>query len=135
MFALALGASLPVMTAQGATPVRTVEHSVTGQWDAGFQGAVKVTDHTAALSGRSLTFDFTDGQKITQGWTARWSPSGTTVTATNESRNGTPGTGVSVSAGFTATKPGADAVPTTFDPDGTTCDVDADRWHVPRRTA
>jgi hypothetical protein len=123
------------MTAQGATPVRTVEHSVTGRWDAGFQGAVKVTDHTAALSGRSLTFDLTDGQRITHGRTVRWSQPGTTVTATNESHNGTLGTGVSVSATFTATGPGGDAVPTTFDPDGTRCDVDAGRWHVSRRTA
>lgn len=106
-----------------------MEHSVTGQ------GTVKVTDHTAAMSGRSLTFDFTDGQKVTPGWTAKWSRSGTTVTATNESHNGTLGTGASAGAGITATKPGAGAAPTTFDPNGTTCDVDADRWYVSRRTA
>ncbi|MFJ4691185.1 cellulase family glycosylhydrolase [Streptomyces sp. NPDC088766] len=121
--ALALGATLPVVTAQGATPACTVEYSVTGQWDAGFQGAVKVTNHAAAISGWSLSFDFADGQKVTQGWNAKWSQSGTAVTAVNESYNGALGTGASVDAGFIATKSVANAVPTTFELNGATCDV------------
>ncbi|MDX3572302.1 hypothetical protein [Streptomyces sp. ID05-47C] len=53
---------------------------------------MKVTDHTAAMSGRRLTFDFTDGQKVTQGWNAsgpgpvRPSPRRTRVTVTTARR-------------------------------------------------
>ena len=87
-----------------------MEYSVTGQWDAGFQGAVKITNNTAAVSSWSLGFDFADGQKVAQGWNAKWSQSGRTVTATNESYNGTLATGASVSAGFTRL-PVRDAIP------------------------
>ncbi|MFI6034393.1 hypothetical protein ACIBBD_09545 [Streptomyces sp. NPDC051315] len=40
----------------------------------------------------------------------------------NESHDGVHGTGASVSAGFLATRAGSNAVPTTFELDGTTCD-------------
>ncbi|MFI1733310.1 cellulase family glycosylhydrolase [Streptomyces acidicola] len=116
----------PVVTASGAAPACTVEYSVTSRWDAGFQGAVKITNNQAALSGWSLAFDLTGGQKVTQGWSARWSQSGTTVTAANESWNGSLGSGASVSAGFIASGPGSDAVPTAFKLNGTTCNVDAE---------
>ncbi|MDX3577086.1 cellulose binding domain-containing protein [Streptomyces sp. FL07-04A] len=121
--ALVAGALLPVVTAQGAAPSCTVEYSVTGQWDTGFQGAVKVTNNAAAMSGWSLAFDFADGQKVTQGWNAKWSQSGATVTAANESWNGSLGAGASVSAGFIASKTGANAVPTAFRLNGTPCNA------------
>jgi hypothetical protein len=116
----------PVVTASGAAPACTVEYSVTSQWDAGFQGAVKVTNNTAAVSSWSLTFDFAGSQKVTQGWNAKWSQSGTTVTAANESYNGSLGTGASVSAGFLASSSGSNAAPTSFRLNGTTCNVDAE---------
>ncbi|GAA3801241.1 cellulase family glycosylhydrolase [Streptomyces phyllanthi] len=116
----------PVVTASGAAPACTVEYSVTSQWDAGFQGAVKITNNQSALSSWSLTFDFAGGQKVTQGWSARWSQSGTTVTAANESWNGSLGSGASVSAGFIATRSGSNPVPTAFKLNGTTCNVDAE---------
>ena len=100
--ALVAAVTVPVVTAQGATPACTVEYSVTGQWDGGFQGAVTVTNNAAPVSGWSLGFDFAGGQKVTRGWNAKWSQSGTTVTATNESWNGSLATGASVSAGFIA---------------------------------
>lgn len=118
-------ALVPVVSASGATPACTVEYSVTGQWDSGFQGAVTITNNQAALSGWSLGFDFAGGQQITQGWNAKWSQSGTTVTAVNESWNGSLGTGASVSAGFLATRSGGNAVPTTFKLNGTVCNVDS----------
>jgi hypothetical protein len=67
------GVLSPVVTAQGAAPACPGEYSVTGQWDTGFQGAVRITDNAAAMSGRSLAFDFTGGQNVTQGWNAKWS--------------------------------------------------------------
>jgi hypothetical protein len=132
--ALLTGVTLPVMTAQGATPACTVEYSVTSQWDTGFQGAVNVTNNAAPVSGWSLSFDFANGQKVTQGWNAKWSQSGTTVTAVNESYNGALGTGASVSAGFLASKTGANAVPTSFKLNGTTCNVDTEPTPTPTPT-
>ncbi|MEV0178910.1 cellulose binding domain-containing protein [Streptomyces sp. NPDC050625] len=129
--ALVGSALVPVVSASGATPACTVEYSVTGQWDTGFQGAVKITNNTAALSGWSLTFDFASGQKVTQGWSAKWSQSGTTVTAANESWNGSLGTGASVSAGFLGSWSGSNAVPTAFRLNGTTCNVDAEPSPTP----
>ncbi|WP_203620415.1 cellulase family glycosylhydrolase [Streptomyces sp. SID8499] len=115
---------VPAVTAQGATPVCTVQYSVAGQWDTGFQGTVRITDNSAALTGWSLTFDFPGGQEVTQGWNAKWSQSGATVTAVNESWNGSLGSGASVDAGFLASGPAGTSAPTAFKLNGTTCDVD-----------
>ncbi|MEV0975322.1 cellulose binding domain-containing protein [Streptomyces sp. NPDC049915] len=124
--ALLTTALVPVVTAQAAAPACTVEYSVTGQWDTGFQGAVQVTNNTAALSSWRLTFDFPGTQKVTQGWNAEWSQSGTTVTAANESWNGSLATGASVSAGFLGSFSGTNAVPAGFKLNGTTCNVDTE---------
>ncbi|MFD1662368.1 cellulose binding domain-containing protein [Streptomyces caeni] len=114
----------PVVTASGAAPACTVDYSVTSQWDSGFQGAVEITNNSEAVSGWSLGFDFAGGQRVTQGWNATWSQSGTTVTAANESWNGSLATGASVSAGFIASWEGSNPVPTSFTLNGTTCNVD-----------
>ncbi|MGW2641590.1 cellulase family glycosylhydrolase [Streptomyces sp. NPDC001348] len=129
--ALAGSVLVPVVTAQGATPACTVDYSVTSQWDNGFQGAVTITNNSAALSSWSLTFDFANGQKVTQGWNAKWSQSGTTVTAAGESWNGSLGTGAAVSAGFLASRSGTNGVPTAFKLNGTTCNVDTEPTPTP----
>ncbi|MFF4587377.1 cellulase family glycosylhydrolase [Streptomyces sp. NPDC001388] len=134
LVALGTGVTLPVMTAQGATPACTVEYFVTGQWDAGFQGAVKITNNAAPVSAWSLTFAFADGQQVTQGWSAKWSQSGTAVTAANESWNGSLGTGAVVSAGFIASKGATNSVPTAFKLNGTLCNVDSDPTPTPTPT-
>ncbi|MGX4688859.1 cellulase family glycosylhydrolase [Streptomyces sp. JNUCC 63] len=117
---------VPAVTAHGAAPACTVEYTVTSQWDSGFQGDVRITNNHAKLSSWSLAFDLAGGQKVTQGWNAKWSQSGTTVTAANESWNGSLGTGASVSAGFLASWSGSNTAPTTFKLNGTTCNVDPD---------
>jgi len=121
----------PVVTAQGATPACSVEYSVTSQWDTGFQAAVKITNNTAAVSSWSVSFDFANGQKVSQGWNAKWSQSGTTVTAANESYNGSLATGASVSAGFLASRSGTNAVPTSFKLNGTICNADSEPSPTP----
>ncbi|MEU2778327.1 cellulase family glycosylhydrolase [Streptomyces sp. NPDC007162] len=132
--ALVGAALVPVVSASGATPACTVQYAVTSQWDAGFQGSVTITNNLAAVSSWSLSFDFASGQKVTQGWNGKWSQSGTTVTATNESWNGALGTGASVSAGFLGSWSGSNAVPTTFKLNGTTCNVDAEPPPTPTPT-
>ncbi|MGW4436129.1 cellulose binding domain-containing protein [Streptomyces sp. NPDC004596] len=123
--ALLGGVLVPVVTAEGATPACSVEYAVTSQWDNGFQSSVRITNNQAAMSSWKLTFDFAAGQKVTQGWNAKWSQSGTTVTASNESWNGGLGSGASVSAGFLASWSGGNAVPASFKLNGTTCHVDS----------
>jgi cellulase/cellobiase CelA1 len=74
----AAGALVPTL-ASGAEASCSVDYSVTGQWEGGFQGSVAVTNRGAALSSWTLTFQLGDDQKVTQGWSADWSQSGTTV--------------------------------------------------------
>ncbi|MFF7982929.1 cellulose binding domain-containing protein [Streptomyces sp. NPDC007901] len=132
--ALVGSALVPVVSASGATPACTVQYTVTSQWDTGFQGSVTITNNMAAMSSWSLGFDFANGQKVTQGWSAKWSQSGTTVTAANESWNGSLGTGASVSAGFLGSWSGSNAVPTAFRLNGTTCNVDTEPTPTPTPT-
>jgi hypothetical protein len=87
---------------------------------------VRITNNTAAVSSWSLSFDFAGGQRLTQGWNAKWSQSGTTVTAANESYNGSLATGASVSAGFIASRSAGNSVPTSFELNGTTCNTDTE---------
>ncbi|GEC03310.1 endoglucanase [Streptomyces spinoverrucosus] len=121
----------PVVTASGATPACVVEYSVTSQWDTGFQGGVRITNNAAALTSWTLSFDLAGGQQVSQGWNAKWSQSGTTVTATNENWNGSLATGASVSAGFLASWSGSNAVPTSFKLNGTTCNIDGEPTPTP----
>jgi hypothetical protein len=122
---LASGTALTSLDlASGAAPVCTVEYSSSNQWDAGFQGTVKISNNSTSLSSWSLTFDFTGGQKVTQGWNAKWTQSGTTVTAASESWNGPLATGASVTAGFIASWSGSNPGPTAFKLNGVLCNAD-----------
>ncbi|MEU9240922.1 cellulose binding domain-containing protein [Streptomyces sp. NPDC048385] len=132
--ALVGAALVPVVSASGATPACTVQYAVTSQWDTGFQSSVTITNNMAAMSSWSLSFDFAGGQEVTQGWNAKWSQSGTTVTAANESWNGSLATGAGVSAGFLGSWSGSNAVPTEFRLNGTTCNVDAQPTPTPTPT-
>ncbi|MFE2218738.1 glycoside hydrolase family 6 protein [Streptomyces canus] len=102
----------------------TVDYKVQNQWDTGFTAAVTITNNTTAKSSWSLKWAYAGNQKVTSGWNAKISQSGTAVTAANESYNGTLATGGSVSFGFQGTYSGTNAVPATFTLDGVTCNVD-----------
>ncbi|MDQ0906418.1 cellulose 1,4-beta-cellobiosidase [Streptomyces canus] len=102
----------------------TVDYKVQNQWDTGFTAAVTITNNSAAKSSWSLKWSYAGNQKVTSGWNAKISQSGTAVTAANESYNGTLGTGGSASFGFQGTYSGTNAVPATFTLDGVTCNVD-----------
>ncbi|MDH6486068.1 glycoside hydrolase family 6 protein [Streptomyces sp. SAI-127] len=113
----------PVDAGIAAVPC-TVDYKVQNQWDTGFTAAVTVTNNTTAKSSWSLKWAYAGNQKVTSGWNAKISQSGTAVTAANESYNGTLATGGSVSFGFQGTYSGTNAVPATFTLDGVTCNVD-----------
>ncbi|MEW2564545.1 glycoside hydrolase family 6 protein [Streptomyces griseorubiginosus] len=114
--------SVPAGAATAAAPC-TVDYKV-NQWDTGFTTAVTITNNGAAKSSWSLKWTYAGNQKISNGWNAKISQSGSSVTAANESYNGSLPTGGSTSFGFQASYSGTNAVPATFTLDGVTCNVD-----------
>ncbi|AQZ68099.1 Chitinase [[Actinomadura] parvosata subsp. kistnae] len=89
----------------------------------GFTANITLKNTGDPLTSWSLAFDYpTTGQKYTpSGWGANWSQSGTTVTGTNMSYNGSLATGASVSIGFNGTWTGTNPNPTSFKVNNTTC--------------
>ncbi|AZP22497.1 cellulose 1,4-beta-cellobiosidase [Streptomyces aquilus] len=113
----------PAGASTAAAPC-TVDYKVQNQWDTGFTAAVTITNNGAAKSSWSLKWSYTGNQKISNGWNAKVSQSGSAVTAANESYNGTIPSGGSASFGFQASYSGTNAIPATFTLDGVTCNVD-----------
>ncbi|MBO9554981.1 glycoside hydrolase family 6 protein [Cellulomonas sp.] len=107
-------------TTTGACKVTYTANS----WNNGFTASVKVTNTgTSALSSWSLGFSFANGQKVTQGWSADWSQSGTTVTAKNAAWNGSLAAGQSVDIGFNGSHTGTNNNPTAFTLNGAPCTI------------
>ncbi|WNZ07531.1 glycoside hydrolase family 6 protein [Streptomyces sp. 11x1] len=102
----------------------TVDYKVQNQWSTGFTAAVTVTNNSAAKSSWAVKWSYAGNQQVTSGWNSRITQSGTSVTAANETYNGTLATGGSVSFGFQASYSGTNALPATFTLDGVTCNVD-----------
>ena len=102
----------------------SVDYKVQNQWDTGFTAAVTVTNNSAAKSSWAVKWSYAGNQKVTSGWNAKISQSGTAVTAANETYNASLPTGSSVSFGFNASYSGTNALPTAFTLDGVTCNVD-----------
>ncbi|MFE7854238.1 glycoside hydrolase family 6 protein [Streptomyces sp. NPDC057403] len=102
----------------------TVDYKIQSQWDTGFTAAVTVTNNAAAKSSWSLKWSYAGSQRVTNGWSAKITQSGTAVTAANETYNGTLAAGGSVSFGFNGSYSGTNSVPATFTLDGVTCNVD-----------
>jgi cellulose 1,4-beta-cellobiosidase len=93
-------------------------------WNTGLSANVKVTNTgTSALNGWTLKFTFANGQTVTQGWSANWTQSGSTVTATNAPWNGSLAAGGTTDIGFNASHSGTNTAPTSFTLNGVTCTV------------
>ncbi|GAA3198892.1 glycoside hydrolase family 9 protein [Dactylosporangium siamense] len=94
----------------------------TNSWGTGFSGSVTVTNGgTTAWTSWTLVFTFPGDQRVTQGWSGRWSQTGSTVTVTNETWNGAVPAGGTVSLGFNGSYTGTNANPAVFTVNGTTC--------------
>ncbi|MFG2125938.1 glycoside hydrolase family 48 protein [Streptomyces sp. NPDC048710] len=120
--------ALPLtMLATGTTAAHaaTVQCSVdykTNDWGSGFTADLTITNRgTAAIDGWTLAYGYTGNQKLTNGWNGTWSQSGQTITVQNASYNGTIASGAAVSTGAQFTYSGANAAPTSFAVNGTTC--------------
>ncbi|MFJ9562093.1 PHB depolymerase family esterase [Streptomyces fuscichromogenes] len=96
----------------------------TSAWNTGLTASVTVTNTgTTTVSGWRLGFTLPDGQTITNGWNATYSPASGAVTAANVSYNATIAPNASVSIGYQATHTGNSAAPTTYTLNGTPCTV------------
>ncbi|MEU4693591.1 cellulase family glycosylhydrolase [Actinoplanes sp. NPDC023714] len=89
----------------------TATYAVTGQWQGGFQGEVKVTAGAAAINGWTVTWTYANGQKVTNAWSADVTSSGTAVTARHASWNGKLAAGGTTSFGFLGSWTGSNPVP------------------------
>ncbi|MDH6462674.1 hypothetical protein M2302_002854 [Micromonospora sp. A200] len=114
------GVTLPAGAAQAA-PACDVVYA-TNDWNTGFTANVTVKNLGDALTGWTLKFSFPNSsQRVTQGWSAKWSQTGSEVTATNESWNGNLGTGASTTIGFNGAYAGSNPKPTAFTLNGIAC--------------
>ncbi|MDK1475843.1 glycoside hydrolase family 6 protein [Streptomyces sp. 549] len=99
----------------------TVEYTVTNQWNSGFTSSVTVTNTGDPLSTWKLEWVYAGGQRVTQGWNADISQSGTAVTAANPSWGGSLGTGAAATFGFNGTHTGSNPEPAAFRLNGVLC--------------
>jgi hypothetical protein len=120
--------ALPLsMLATGTTPAQaaSVQCSVdyrTNDWGSGFTADLTLTNRgTDAINGWTLTYAYTGNQKLSNGWNGTWSQSGTAITVTNATYNGTIAAGAAVSTGAQFSYSGTNTAPTSFAINGTTC--------------
>lgn len=114
-----VGVTVPAGAAQAA-PACDVVYA-TNDWNNGFTANVTIRNLGDPINGWTLRFAFPGDQRVTQGWSARWSQSGNQVTATNEAWNGNLATGASTSIGFNGSFTGSNPKPTSFSVNGVTC--------------
>jgi hypothetical protein len=114
------------LTVTGTSPKCTVDYTISSQWQGGFGAAITIVNNgTTALSNWTLTWSFANGQTITQLWNGTETQSGTNVTVTNLSYNGSiPAGGSYAGMGFNGTwNNTTNAVPTAISLNGTACTV------------
>ncbi|MFH8755103.1 cellulase family glycosylhydrolase [Streptomyces atroolivaceus] len=121
-FATVLGLTAAFTPPAAAATGCKVDYTVTSQWTGGFQAGVKITNLGAPVTGWTLAFTMpAAGQKVTQGWNATWSQSGSAVTVAGVDWNRTLATGAAADVGFTGTFTGANPKPTAFTLNGVAC--------------
>jgi lysophospholipase L1-like esterase len=104
--------SSPTPTPSSGSASCTAVYAVTGQWSGGFQAAVTVTAGSRAVSGWTVTWQWDNGQKVSQAWNATITANGSAVTAHNVSYNGSLGAGAGTQFGFLSTWQGTNSSPT-----------------------
>ncbi|CAL9342178.1 hypothetical protein SUDANB178_00289 [Streptomyces sp. enrichment culture] len=96
--------------------------STVNAWNTGLTANLTLTNTgTTAIDGWSLAFTLPEGQTITSGWNADYSPASGRVTARNVSHNATLAPAASVGIGFQATHAGNAAAPGSYALNGTAC--------------
>ncbi|GAA0341661.1 cellulose binding domain-containing protein [Actinoallomurus spadix] len=114
------GTSSPTPPAGAACKVGATVNA----WNTGLTEDLTITNTgTTPIDGWSLKFTLPAGQTIVSGWNATFSSSGSQVTATNASYNGSLAPGASAGIGFQAGHTGDTAAPTAFTLNGSPCEV------------
>jgi hypothetical protein len=101
-----------------------VHYAVSGSWPGGFQAGVTITNSAAsAVNGWTLTWTWPNtGEVITQLWDGSYTQTGTSVSATNASYDGTiAANGGTVSFGFLGNDTGQTTAPAAFYLNGNIC--------------
>ncbi|MFE3858762.1 cellulase family glycosylhydrolase [Streptomyces griseorubiginosus] len=94
----------------GGTAACTATYSVSSDWGSGFNAEVKVTNSgSTALSSWKVAWTWPGAQKVGSMWNASYTQTGSTVTATNASHNGSLPAGGSATFGFGGTPGGGGA--------------------------
>ncbi|MEU4236292.1 endo-1,4-beta-xylanase [Actinoplanes sp. NPDC026619] len=102
----------------------SITYRVTGSWQGGFQGDVKITNTgTAAYATWRLNWQFAAGQTITQVWNGSVTQNENSVAVFNASWNGVVPPGGSASFGFLGSWTGSNPAPTSFSMNGNVCSV------------
>ena len=98
-----------------------VTYTVTNSWSGGFQANLTVTNLGDPLTSWRLGFTFPDPtQRVGSGWNGDWSQTGSTVTVTNASWNGSLPTNGKVEPAFVGNGP-ASPKPSAFTLNGVAC--------------
>jgi poly(hydroxyalkanoate) depolymerase family esterase len=91
-------------------------------WNTGLTESITVTNTGAsAINGWSLVFTLPNGQTITSGWNATYSPSSGQVTARDATQNAMIAPNASITIGFQATHSGDIGKPASFTLNGMSC--------------
>jgi pectate lyase len=118
----AAGMVTAVTTAAYAATACQVNYSVSAQWPGGFTGNVTINNIGDPLNGWTLAWTFPAGQTVQQSWGARIPVGTSSISAANESYNGSVATGASVSFGFNGSwNNSSNPAPTSFSLNGTVC--------------
>ncbi len=97
-------------------------YRIDNSWGNGFTATVTVKNTgTSRISGWTLGWSFAGDQRISNGWNATVTQSGSTVTARDAGWNGTLEPGGSVGFGFQATYSGTNAIPARYTLNGALC--------------
>ena len=93
-------------------------------WNTGLTENITLTNTgTDPINSWSLVFALPNGQAITSGWNATYTPSSGQVTARNVNHNSTIAANASISIGFQATHTGNTGKPASFTLNGKTCTI------------
>ncbi|MGD8399324.1 MAG: cellulose binding domain-containing protein [Bacillota bacterium] len=110
------------------TSSSSAQYTVTyaqNDWGDGATVTITIKNNSpAAIDGWSLEWTFPGGQKIVNMWCGSYTQNGTAVTVQNMSYNGVIPAGGAVNFGFNISYGGANAKPTGFILNGTTCEVE-----------
>ncbi|MET8117738.1 cellulose-binding domain-containing protein [Micromonospora sp. NPDC005291] len=91
------------------------------QWPGGFTANIKVAPGDTAVSSWTVTWTYAADERVTNGWNATVSQSGSTVTARNMSYNGSIPAGGSTEFGVQGTFGSSGGAPTGFSLNGVPC--------------